>query len=67
MNEIKRLKFIGIDSWNRPVYKDEAERLWKDVNLGRGITSLYNALNNKFDGEPDMPIKGDFEIMKKED
>jgi len=64
---MKKLKHIGIDSWNRPVYEDESGRLWKDVNLGRSVASLYSALNNKFDGEPDIPIKSDFEIMKMEE
>lgn len=52
-----RLTFIGIDSWDRPVYRDEKGRLWKDTSLGRGNTSLCSAYDNDFEGEPDMPIE----------
>ena len=62
---MKKLWFAGVDSWSRPVYKDEKGKLWKDVNLGCGTPYLHNAVNNDFEGEPDMPIKGDFEIVKK--
>ena len=29
------LKFLGMDSWDRPVYKDETGKLWKDINPRR--------------------------------
>lgn len=61
---MKKLHFIDIDYWGRPVYQDESGRLWKDVNLGRGEPSLHSVVNNAFDGEPDMPITGEFEIIK---
>ena len=61
---MKKLHFIGSDSWDRPVYKDESGQLWKDVNLGRGELSLHNSSDNDFDGEPDMPIETEFEIIK---
>lgn len=48
---------IGVDSWDRPVYKDQTGQLWKDINLGAGVPELYSACNNDFDGEPDMPIE----------
>ena len=60
---MKRLHFIGIDSWDRPVYQDESGRLWKDVNLGCGEPFLHNASSNDFDGEPDMPLIDEFEIV----
>lgn len=63
---MKELSFIGIDSWDRPVYQDESGQLWKDVNLGCGKPYLHSASNNDFDGEPDMPIKVEFKIIKKE-
>lgn len=63
---MKKLRFLGIDSWSRPVYQDETGRLWKDVNLGRGTPSLHSSSGNDFEGEPDMPIKGEFEIIKEE-
>jgi hypothetical protein len=64
---MRKLKFIGIDSWSRPVYQDESGQIWKDVNLGRGEPSLHSSADNDFDGEPDMPIKGKYEIIKKSD
>ena len=64
---MKRLKFIGVDYWSRPVYKDEKGKLWKDTNLGCGTPDLYSASSNDFEGEPDMPIKGEFEIVKKKE
>ena len=55
MKEIE-LTFIGIDSWNRPVYEDQNGKLWKDVTLGSDTPELYSACNNDFDDEPDLPI-----------
>lgn len=51
---IVKLKYIGSDSWSRPVYEDEDGRLWKDVDPRKHrepdlCTSMYNAL----EGEPD--------------
>jgi hypothetical protein len=59
----KQLELNGVDNWDRPVYQDESGQLWKDVNLGRGEPDLHSAVNNDFYGEPDMPIKGEFEII----
>jgi len=59
-----KLAFIGIDSWDRLVYKDENGGLWKDVTLGSDSPELYSACNNDFDGEPDMPITKEWEIVK---
>ena len=62
------MRFIGIDGWDRPVYQDEDGELWKDINLGSGRPYLHSvAPNGDFDGEPDMPITVEFEIIKKED
>lgn len=48
------LKFLGMDSWNRPVYEDENGTLWKDVNPRRAYApDLCTAVDNQFDGEPD--------------
>jgi hypothetical protein len=60
---MRTLKFIGVDGWDRPVYQDESGNLWKDINLGDGEISLHSSVGNEFDGEPDMPIKGEFEII----
>ena len=51
-----KVKLVGIDSWDRPVYKDKSGNLYKDVNLGRGELDLHTAVNNDFYGEPDSPI-----------
>ncbi len=63
-NNAKELnvKFIGIDDWDRPVYKDKKGNLYKDVNLGRGIISLCTVCNDDFYGEPHIPIKDDVKI-----
>ena len=61
-----KLRFIGVDGWDRPVYRDESGRLWKDVNLGDGDPYLHSSSDNEFDGEPDMPIRVEFEIVKEE-
>jgi hypothetical protein len=63
---MKTLHFVGIDSWDRPVYQDKSGLLWKDVNLGVGEPYLHSSANNEFDGEPDMPLKGEFEIINEE-
>lgn len=60
---ILTLKPIGIDSWSRPVYEDQYGHLWKDITLGSGKPSLYSALNDAFDGEPDLPVRRPFTIL----
>jgi len=61
---MKKLRFIGVDYWSRPVYKDVDGRLWKDINLGCGIPYLYSSSSNDFEGELDMPLNGEYEIME---
>lgn len=61
---MRKLKFIGIDNWSRPVYRDEKGKLWKDANLGYGIPDLHSSSSNDFEGEPDTPITGEFEIVE---
>lgn len=51
------LTFIGIDCWDRPVYRDTNGKLWKDITIGSDTPELYSACNNDFEGEPDMPIE----------
>nr|WP_162306329.1 LPD11 domain-containing protein [Brevibacillus laterosporus] len=61
-NKIRTMEFLGIDDWDRPVYKCiETGILWKDVTLGNENPELYSC-GNTFDGEPDFPIKSDLEI-----
>ena len=57
----RNLKFVGVDSWDRPVYEDEDGRFWKDINLGKGKPDLFRSSpSDDFDGEPDFPIKGEY-------
>lgn len=50
------LNYVGIDSWDRPVYKNEEGNLFKDVdarkNRGPEICTVYGGM----EGEPDTPI-----------
>ena len=63
-----KMSLIGIDSWDRPTYRDEKGRLWLDVNMGEGEPYLHRSTSKDFDeGEPDYPIKEDFEIVPKEE
>lgn len=51
---ILHLKYIGRDSWERPVYMDDEGVVWKDVDPRAGSKAdLCTAVNNEFDGEPD--------------
>lgn len=50
------LKFIGVDSWSRPVYEDENGKLFKDTNCDSGEIALCTAYGG-FEGEPDTPIE----------
>ena len=61
---MRTLVYIGVDSWCRPVYKDNKGKLWKDTNLGSGTPCLHSASGNEFEGEPDFPISGEFNIVK---
>ncbi len=59
---ILEITYIGDDNWDRPVYKDNYGKLYKDTDLGHGNnlrSSLCTANNNEFDGEPLAPIDED--------
>lgn len=56
------LKFIGIDNWDRPVYRDKNNILYKDVNLGHGNFELTTVCDNDFYGEPEAPIKDNIKV-----
>jgi len=59
MNTTTKLTYIGMDSWSRPVYKDEAGTLWKDTDPRRDrAPDLCSAMFNAFDGEPNNPFHG---------
>ena len=60
---MKELRLIGYDYWDRPVYQDESGRLWKDINLGHGNPYLHSSVGNDFEGEPDMPLVEEFQII----
>lgn len=55
------LKYIGMDDFSCPVYKDQFGHIWKDIDLGNSQNpSLYSVTNNEFDGEPMSPIRKDY-------
>ncbi|MGF7010664.1 hypothetical protein M2146_001188 [Lachnospiraceae bacterium PF1-22] len=57
------LDYICDDFWALPVYKDQNNRFWKDIELGESKTpDLYSVSNNDFDGEPNCPIQTPFTI-----
>ena len=65
---VLELKYIGEDFWSCPVYQDQFAHLWKDIALGEGSQpSLYSAVGDKFDGEPDSPINQEFTIQQPSD
>lgn len=66
VEEIKKLRYVGIDNWDRPVYKDEDGKLYKDIALDKiGYPiHLCTSVNNDFYGEPDCNVKFDFMIIK---
>ena len=48
------LKYLGRDSWDRPVYEDGDGVIWKDVNpRADQKADLCTSADNVFDGEPD--------------
>lgn len=58
----KKIKFVGLDSWDREVYKTETGVYLVDVSLC-GAMYLYTKCNNEFDGEPDSPVRKDIEFV----
>lgn len=65
----KRVRYIGRDSWDRYVYKDENGKLWKHIDccsprevcIERGDT-LYSSCGNSFNGEPDCPMSANIKV-----
>ena len=60
-----KLKYIGKNDWDNPVYKDENNRLWADVemntlhlNEGGKVhkCDLCSLTNNEIDGEPNYSM-----------
>lgn len=59
------LRYIGEDFWSCPVYRDQFDHLWKDIELGNSkISSLYSVTNNEVDGEPLAPISDEYIIQE---
>ena len=55
---VLHLKYLGRDSWDRPVYMDDEGVVRKDVDpRAEHKASLCTSVNNEFDGEPDMYMK----------
>ena len=54
---VVKMKHLGMDSHDRPVYEDG--NLWKDTDPRSHVPpAIYSAMNNAFDGEPDLPFHG---------
>ena len=53
-----QIKFVGKDTHYRDVYKTEFGCVLKNIELDGLPTqeNLATSLNNRFDGEPDMPL-----------
>lgn len=59
-------QFVGIDSWERPVYKLEDGRLIKDVDpRPQAEPELCFSSNNEFDGEPDYHVEMAVKLLPK--
>lgn len=58
MEKLKlELRYIGEDSWGRPVYESGTGRLFKNVNLREEDADGLCTVWGGFDGEPDTPIE----------
>lgn len=65
---VEKLTYLGMDSHERPVYQSESGILWKDTDPRRHVPpSLYTALHNTFEGEPDLPwpLQARFKLIPK--
>ena len=59
---MKKLKYIGVDGWDRCVYQDiETKKLYCDVDLlpPYDKNGYIHTKSGGFEGEPDYPIKKD--------
>lgn len=56
--------FVGMDSWDRPVYKCENGIYIKDVNPQGGVKpELCTCANNDPDGEPDSHVNEEIDLL----
>ena len=57
------LRYIGIDSCDRPIYKSEKGNLYVDTNPRKDwAPQICTKFNNQYDGEPDIPIPEGVEV-----
>lgn len=57
-SRVIHLKYLGRDSWDRPVYEDDNGTVWKDVEpRADREADLCTSVSNEFDGEPDTGMK----------
>ena len=67
--KVKKLQFLGVDSWDRMVFKDEDGYVWKCTEPGENPYEvhdrLYSSTNNDFDGEPCWPMSPDIDYQVK--
>lgn len=55
---VKEFKYIGNDSWDRPIYKGTDGTLLVDTDpVSECPMRLCTKYLNDFDGEPDTPIE----------
>ena len=56
--------FVGMDAWDRPVYKCEDGVYIKDVNPRAGFDpELCTCANNDPDGEPDTHVNNEITLL----
>ena len=69
LREIKKIRFVGIDSWDRMVFQDENGNIWKYTEPGEQPYErherLHTSTNNDFDGEPCWPMSPDIDYQVK--
>ena len=58
---MRNLHYIGDDSMNRQVYRDDTGQLWKDASYGCGEPYIYSVPD--FDAEPGAMIDGEFKLI----
>jgi len=51
------IAYMGDDSWSRPVYVDDAGKLYCDTDpRPTSVPNICTKYNNEFDGEPNNPV-----------
>ena len=66
-SKIKKIRFIGMDSWRCMIFEDESGKLWKYTEPGERPMErhdrLYSSTNNALDGEPCWPMMPDIDYQ----